>query len=115
VHGCPIDRAEFKQIVKSIALGKKPFVPTYPVCVECKLKENVCRYEYNEVCLGPVTRAGCGARCPSNGFWCFGCRGMAPEPNVAAAKEVMAHYNKTVEDLKDRLCLFNSKQEQADV
>ncbi|MBN1808008.1 MAG: cytochrome B [Planctomycetes bacterium] len=115
VHGCPIDRDEFKHVVKSVALGKKPNIPVYPVCVECKLRENVCRYEFNELCLGPITRAGCGARCPSNGSWCFGCRGLAPDPNVDAAKEVMDKYKKTVDDLRDRILLFNSKQEHADV
>lgn len=111
VHGCPIDRDEFKKVVKAVALGKAPEIPTYPVCVECKLKENVCRYEYGEICLGVITRAGCGARCPSAGHWCFGCRGYAPNPNVDAANEVMEQYNLTPDDLKDRMLLFNSKQE----
>jgi coenzyme F420-reducing hydrogenase gamma subunit len=111
VHGCPMERKEFTYVVRSALLGKKPSIPTFPVCVECKRKENVCRYEYNELCLGPITRAGCGARCPSSGFWCFGCRGYAEEPNVAAAKEVMHHYGKTVDDLKDRMLLFNSDRE----
>ena len=111
VHGCPMERKEFTYVVRSALLGKKPSIPTFPVCVECKRKENICRYEYNELCLGPLTRAGCGARRPSSGFWCFGCRGYAEEPNVAAAKEVMHHYNKSVDDLKDRMFLFNSDRE----
>ncbi len=113
VHGCPIDDREFAEIVRALAMGKTPAVPTYPVCVECKRRGVVCRYEFNEVCLGPVTRAGCGARCPSQGTWCFGCRGLADDPNVAAAREVMAHYHKTAADLQDRLDLFNAEQEAA--
>jgi len=111
IQGCPMDRREFAYIVRCLALGKQPFVPTYPVCVECKMRENVCRYEYNEVCLGPVTRAGCNARCPSAGFWCFGCRGYVDSPNVNAAKDVMNQYGKTMDDLKDRMMLFGSRQE----
>lgn len=111
IPGCPIDNKEFAQCVRSLAMGKKPFIPSYSVCVECKMKENVCRYEYNEVCLGPVTRAGCGAKCPTSGAWCFGCRGMVDDPNVNAARDVMESYGKTGEDLRDRLLLFNSKQE----
>jgi len=116
VHGCPINNKEFAYIVRCLAMGKKPVIPTYSVCVECKMNENVCRYEYNEVCLGPITRAGCGAICPSAGSWCFGCRGLVDDPNVNAAKEVMEHYGKTVEDLQDRLVLFNFKgnEEQTD-
>lgn len=106
IHGCPIDNKEFGAIIRSLLAGKTPFVPTYPVCVECKQKGNICRYEYNEVCLGPLIRAGCGARCPSNGFWCFGCRGYVEEPNVNAAFAVMNLYGKTIDDLKSRLDLF---------
>jgi coenzyme F420-reducing hydrogenase gamma subunit len=113
VEGCPMDRGEFAYIIRCLVAGKEPVIPNYPVCVECKLKENVCRYEYNEVCLGTVTRAGCGARCPSNGLWCFGCRGLIEDPNVNAAKDVMEEYGKTIDDLKHRLVLFNSDQEQA--
>ena len=82
--------------------------------IECKLRENVCRYEYNEVCLGVVTRAGCGAPCPTAGFWCFGCRGYVDDPNIHAAKDIMDRYGKTVEDLKSRMLLFGSKQEHTD-
>jgi sulfhydrogenase subunit delta len=113
IEGCPTENKEFAYVVRCLALGKKPFVPSYPVCVECKARENVCRYEYNEVCLGPVIRAGCGARCPSAGFWCFGCRGLVDDPNVGAAKDVMDRYGKTPADLQSRLVLFNSEQERA--
>jgi coenzyme F420-reducing hydrogenase gamma subunit len=106
IHGCPIDNREFAAIIRSLLAGKTPFVPTYPVCVECKQKGNICRYEYKEVCLGPVIRAGCGARCPSNGFWCFGCRGYVDDPNVNAAYDVMNLYGKTMDDFKGRLDLF---------
>jgi len=115
IHGCPIDNEEFAYIVRCLALGKKPFIPNYPVCVECKLKENICRYEYNEICLGPVIRAGCDAKCPSNGMWCFGCRGYVDEPNVNAAKEVMNQYGKTLDDLRGKMLLFGTNEESTDV
>jgi coenzyme F420-reducing hydrogenase gamma subunit len=113
IHGCPIELSEFKAILRSLLAGKKPFIPGYPVCVECKKKGIICRYEYSEICLGPVTRAGCGARCPSGSFWCFGCRGPADNPNVDAAKEVMTTYGKTPADLAGRLMLFNFTQEKS--
>jgi len=109
IPGCPINGAEFAQVVRSLLVGKKPFVPDYPVCVECKERENVCRYEYNEICLGPIIRAGCGAPCPSAGWRCFGCRGLVDNPNVEAAREVMDKYGLTVDDLKQKMVLFNSK------
>ncbi|MFH0952796.1 MAG: hypothetical protein V1873_00545, partial [Verrucomicrobiota bacterium] len=114
VHGCPINNKEFTYVVRCLALGKEPVVPNYPVCVECKMRGTICRYEYNEICLGVVTRAGCNAPCPTAGFWCFGCRGYVDDPNVQAAREVMEQYGKTADDLKGRLVLFNSKQERTD-
>ncbi len=36
IHGCPIHKDEFLKVVKALLLGKKPEIPTYPVCVECK-------------------------------------------------------------------------------
>lgn len=115
IHGCPIDNREFSAIVRSLAMGKTPFIPSYPVCVECKKAGNICRYEYNEPCLGPLSRAGCGARCPSNGLWCFGCRGSVDDPNVQAARDVMEYYNKTVADLQERLDLFGIRPEETHV
>ena len=110
VHGCPIDRSEFTYIVRCLLMGKTPVIADYPVCVECKAKENVCRWEYGEVCIGPIIRAGCGARCPSSCFRCFGCRGYTDNPNVDAAKEVMDKYNLTIEDLRQKMVLFGSGQ-----
>jgi coenzyme F420-reducing hydrogenase gamma subunit len=110
VHGCPIDRNEFKHVVKSVLLGKKPEIPDWPVCVECKAKGNTCLWEYGQVCLGPIIRAGCGARCPSNGFRCFGCRGYVPEANIKAAQDVIERYGLSVEDLKSKMVLFGSDQ-----
>jgi sulfhydrogenase subunit delta len=109
IHGCPIEGSEFAQIIRSLLLGKAPFVPDYPVCVECKAKETICRYEYSEICLGPISRAGCGAPCPTAGWRCFGCRGTVDDPNVEGAQEVMEKYDLTVDDLKQKMVLFNTK------
>ena len=112
IHGCPITRREFGQVVRALAQGTEPIVPNYPVCVECKLRETICRYEYGEICLGVVARAGCNAPCPAGGGFCFGCRGLVDDPNTNAARDVMEKYGKTAEDLRSRLTLFNYSQEQ---
>ncbi len=111
IHGCPIERDELAYILRSLLVGKKPEIPDYPICVECKAKGNQCVWEKGLVCLGPIIRAGCGARCPSAGFRCYGCRGYISNPNLDAAKDVMEKHNLTVEDLKSKMVLFGSKQE----
>ncbi len=111
VHGCPIDRKEFTYIVHCLLLGKVPEIPAYPVCVECKARGNPCLWEFGQLCLGPVIRAGCGARCPSSGFRCFGCRGYIDNPNVDAARDVIERYGLDIETLKRNMELFGSRQE----
>jgi coenzyme F420-reducing hydrogenase gamma subunit len=108
VPGCPIDREEFIKVVKAVLLGKKPPVPDYPVCVECKLKENVCLFHIGKFCMGPVTRAGCGAICPTYGDGCEGCRGPIPHPNQDAMKDVLTEAGLTVEQVMSRFTMFNT-------
>ena len=106
IPGCPINRNEFVRIVKELAVGKMPQLPDYPVCVECKMKENQCLYDLGITCLGPITRAGCEAVCPSNGDACAGCRGTVDDPNKNAMHEVLAKYDLTVEEIKKKMNLF---------
>ena len=112
IPGCPIDREEFVRVVKAVLLGKTPPIPDYPVCVECKLKENVCLYQIGKPCLGPITRAGCDAICPTFGDGCEGCRGFIPHPNENAMKDVLAEAGLTVEELMSRMTMFNTYQLQ---
>ncbi len=89
IHGCPIDRFEFLRMTKELLLGKTPFVPDYPVCIECKEAGNICRFDQGKMCLGIITRAGCGACCVTEGTHCWGCRGLAPQANLDAARHIM--------------------------
>src|SRR4030042_7012835 len=58
VNGCPVYIPEFVAVLKGVSQGIPYYVPDYPVCVECKLNENVCMYDKKVTCLGPVTKAG---------------------------------------------------------
>lgn len=106
IHGCPINREEFLRVVEALALGTKPEMPDYPVCAECKIKENVCLFHLGETCLGPIVRAGCGAICPSNGVPCEGCRGIILHANRNAMKDVLSEYHLTVEQVAEKFNLF---------
>lgn len=110
VHGCPIDRKEFTCFMRCILMGKTPEMPEWPVCVECKARGNPCLWDYGQVCLGPIIRAGCGARCPSSGFRCFGCRSYIDNPNINAAKDVIERYGLSVDSLRSKMVLFGSNQ-----
>ncbi len=110
IPGCPIDREEFIRVVKAVLMGKKLPIPDYPMCVECKLKENVCVFHKGgrEACLGPVTRAGCGAICPTYSDGCEGCRGAVPNPNVNSMKDVLAEHGLTPDDVLTRMTMFGA-------
>jgi sulfhydrogenase subunit delta len=115
IHGCPINRDEFKKVITSLVMGKKPEIPTYPVCVECKKNENVCLFELGKFCLGPITRAGCNAICPTNGSPCDGCRGILRKTEIECIQDVLDRYNLTYEEMKRRCIIYNySKEESKD-
>lgn len=111
IPGCPINRDEFLTIVKELLLGKVPKLPNYPVCVQCKLKENECLFDSGIVCLGPLARAGCGAICPSNGVACDSCRGTVDNPNKNAMHEILQKYNYTVDEIKRKINIFGVNPE----
>lgn len=113
VYGCPIAEDEFLQVVDALVRGKEPKIPDYPVCVECKLNENICTFERGEFCLGPITRAGCDACCVNEGTRCWGCRGMIDNPNENAHKEVLEEYGLTVEDVKREFNLYFAWEQEA--
>ena len=110
IPGCPIDRDEFIAVVKALLLGKKPPIPDYPVCVECKLLENTCLFTLGKVCLGPVTRAGCKAICPSYGQSCEACRGYITNPNDTSMRALLAQHGLTPEEITTMYTLFTTYQ-----
>ncbi|MFH1018735.1 MAG: hypothetical protein V1798_11235 [Pseudomonadota bacterium] len=89
VTGCPISKRELVHVLSHILHGKEPVIPNYPVCVECKKLETVCRYHVGDHCLGVVARAGCGAPCPAGGIPCEACRGFWDFPNEEALVDVL--------------------------
>jgi sulfhydrogenase subunit delta len=113
IPGCPVDKKEVVATVTALLMGKTPRLPDYPVCVECKLSENVCVFEKGLTCLGPVTRAGCGAVCPSFGNKCLGCRGLVDNPNLNAHKGLLQERGLTVDQLLNSFRMFDGYLEVA--
>lgn len=84
VPGCPINSDEFYDKLINIVMNKKIIDRSITVCSECILYENDCLLDKGLPCLGPITKGGCGALCPSSSRICFGCRGLSDDANVDA-------------------------------
>jgi coenzyme F420-reducing hydrogenase gamma subunit len=85
LRGCPISKAQLLEVVSAFLQGRRPNVPAFSVCIECKRRGCVCvMAAHGTPCLGPVTQAGCGAICPAFNRGCYGCFGPAESPNTAA-------------------------------
>lgn len=107
ITGCPIERHELLAAIASLLAGNPPLLPKYPVCTECRIRENRCLLnEDGQLCCGPLTRAGCRARCPSLGVACVGCRGPAADANVASATKLFASLGYEAEEIEARLGTF---------
>ncbi|MBI5190505.1 MAG: NADH:ubiquinone oxidoreductase [Nitrospirae bacterium] len=107
LYGCPIDKREFVEVVTALLSGRRPNIPDYPVCNECRMSENICVFERGLACMGPVTRAGCGAICPSRHVGCFGCRGMVDKPALDQHRAVLTERGLTEEEITARYRMFN--------
>ncbi len=105
--GCPINKEEFLRVVKELLVGRKPRLPDFPVCVQCKLRETVCMYHKGQICLGVIARAGCDAHCPAFGRRCVACRGLVDTPNNQAAKDVLAEHGVTLQQVLAEFRLYN--------
>ncbi len=85
LQGCPVSKAQLLEVLTAFLAGRRPRVPAYSVCVECKRLGTTClMVARGTPCLGPVTQAGCGALCPSYARGCFGCYGPKETPNTAS-------------------------------
>ena len=106
IPGCPVSKAELERIVQHL-VWEIPFTfPAYPVCLDCKHRFTVCAMEKGELCLGPITRAGCEAPCPAGGLACWGCRGPADDPNYAEFLNIVRERGFDPREIKERLEFF---------
>ena len=85
LRGCPISKSQLLEVVAAFLQGRRPNIPEYSVCVDCKRRATTCVMVAKGVpCLGPVTQAGCGAICPAYNRGCYGCFGPMESPNTEA-------------------------------
>jgi coenzyme F420-reducing hydrogenase gamma subunit len=114
IFGCPVSKEDVERIVTDLVLGKTVLHPEYPVCMECKANENICLFDLGELCLGPVTRAGCNSWCPNGRMGCWGCRGPAVDANISQLEKIMRRHGFSAESVLDRLECFGGFNEAAE-
>lgn len=84
IPGCPPNADEVVRFLGDVIAGKAPSeLREWPVCIDCKMRGNVCVLIHGVPCLGPITQGGCGAPCPAN-YTCDGCRGPREEANLSS-------------------------------
>jgi sulfhydrogenase subunit delta len=112
LRGCPINKAQLVDVVSAFIAGRRPNTPAHSVCIECKLKGNVCVMVAKATpCLGPVTHAGCGALCPSYDRGCYGCFGPKETPNASALSDWLAGLGMDAKALERVYRTFNANAE----
>jgi len=85
LRGCPISKQQLIEVMSAFLAGRKPVTPPHSVCIDCKLRGNVCvMVAHGTPCLGPVTQAGCGAICPAYNRGCYGCYGPMETPDTVS-------------------------------
>ena len=91
--GCPPDAGLLNELIRELKGEGQPVKPKPIVCAECSRKHQKIPVDYfwvsprydweldqcftskGSVCLGFMTKGGCGAVCPQGGLPCWGCRG----------------------------------------
>jgi len=109
LRGCPINKHQLLEVLNAFLHARKPNIPSYSVCVECKRRGTVCvMVAKGTPCLGPVTQAGCGAICPAYARGCYGCFGPKETPNAASLTRQWQHLGVGSDDIVRALRTFNA-------
>ncbi|OFX07350.1 MAG: oxidoreductase [Alphaproteobacteria bacterium RIFOXYD12_FULL_60_8] len=110
LRGCPISKHQLLEVLNAFLNGRKPNVPAYSECMECKRKGTVCvMVAQGKPCLGPVVQAGCGNLCPTWNRGCFGCFGPKETPNAASLGDRFStELDMSGKEIKDLFQSFNA-------
>ncbi len=107
LRGCPVSKHQLIEVISAFFNSRKPNLPTYSVCLECKRKANVCvMVAHKTPCLGPVTQAGCDALCPTYHRGCYACFGPKETPNTRSLSDCL--HNRIGVQEKDIMRLFRT-------
>jgi coenzyme F420-reducing hydrogenase gamma subunit len=109
LRGCPVSKQQLLEVLSAFLNGRRPNVPAYSVCMECKRRGTTClTVAHGTPCLGPVTQAGCGAICPAYARGCFGCFGPMESPNTPSLARRLRGLGMSERDLVRVFRTFNA-------
>ena len=109
LRGCPINKEQLLEVISALLHGRKPNIPPYSVCIECKRRGSVCvMVAHGTPCLGPATQAGCGAICPAYHRGCYGCFGPKETPNTDSLSTWWSYLGVNEQDLVRAFRTFNA-------
>jgi len=109
LRGCPVNKGQLLEVISAFLNHRKPVTPSHSVCIECKLRGNVCvMVAHGTPCLGPVTHAGCGALCPAYNRGCYGCFGPMEYPNTKSLSKAWSRLGAKETDLVRAFRGFNA-------
>jgi len=109
LQGCPINKQQLLEVIHAFLHQRKPDIPAYSVCVECKLRGTVCvMVAHGTPCLGPITHAGCGAICPAYRRGCYGCFGPQETPNMVSLSKHLSQLGVSQSGRRRVLQTFNA-------
>ncbi len=110
--GCPVSSAQVVSAIRSLLYGVVPAQSAEKVCAECKRANLVCvLVAHGTPCMGPLTRGGCGAICPSFGRDCYGCYGPTPNANAPALAQRFQGLGLLPREIRDRFHDSHSARE----
>jgi len=107
--GCPPTTNEISRFLMDMVLGKTFRLPDKPICYECKIRGIKCLLEEGILCLGPIIRAGCEAKCPAYRVPCWGCKGLTDDVNLEAFLESLERNDIPIKELKEKIPIFLTK------
>ena len=111
--GCPVNSRQVLAAVQSLLFGVKPLDHNDKVCMECKRQQNVCVMVSKGLpCMGPVTRTGCGALCPSFGRDCYACYGPAENTNTESLGNRLQGLGLTSDAIARRYLFINNSVDE---
>lgn len=107
--GCPVSTKQMFTAVRTFLYGVPPLSLREKVCQECKRRGNVCILVTQDApCMGPVTRTGCGALCPSFGAPCYTCYGPAEAINAPSFGQRLIGLGLSADQVSRRFASINN-------